>query len=83
MSGKGSKQREVDAAKFASNWDRIFADSREAMRAANLAEARETILNKPPMSEEIRARLDKAWADFDAAYPHELAPKPAQPPDSP
>ena len=74
MSGKGSRQRPTDPKVYGENHDRIF-DRRETMRQANLQEARDTILNTPPMSDEIRARLDKAWADFDAAYPHELAPK--------
>ena len=54
-------------------------DRREAMRQANLTEARDTILNKPPMSDAMRdtlAQLDKAWADFDAAYPQPLDLKP-------
>lgn len=50
-------------------------DRREAMRQANLENARAVILT--PVTPEHQARLDKAWADFDAAYPHpmDLQPK--------
>ena len=46
----------------------------QTLRDQHLAEARAVISNAPPMSAETRAKLDQAWADFDAAYPHELSP---------
>lgn len=79
MSGKGSRQRPT-ASTYGENYDRIFGthlyeDRREAMRDAHLTEAKHVILGAPPMSPEMREQLDKAWASFNAAYPHELSPK--------
>lgn len=41
----------------------------EALRGKHLDEAREAILSAPPMSPEMRERLDRVWAAYDAAYP--------------
>ena len=54
----------------------LYDDRREAMRQANLQEARDTILHAPAMSKEVQAKIDKLWADFDAAYPQPLDLKP-------
>lgn len=72
MSGKGSRQRPT-APTYGENYDRIF--TAKSLRDKHLNEAREVILSAPPMSPECRDKLDMAWATFDAAYPHELAPK--------
>jgi hypothetical protein len=47
----------------------LYEDRRQAMRQAHLTEAQSVILGAPPMSPEMRAKLDKAWKDYDAAYP--------------
>ena len=41
----------------------------QALRDQHLAEAKDAITNAPPMSDETRAKLNQAWATFDAAYP--------------
>ena len=51
------------------------APTTQALRDKHLAEAKAVIQSAPPMSAETRAKLNQAWAAFDAAYPHELAPK--------
>jgi hypothetical protein len=57
--------------KFCPPLTTLYDDRREAMRQANLEAARTTITNAPPMSADMRDKMDKAWADFDAAYPKE------------
>jgi hypothetical protein len=71
--GKGDTYRPVDPKVYGENYDRIF--TAKTLRDKHLNEAREVILSAPPMSPEMREALDKAWATYDAAYPHELSPK--------
>lgn len=47
----------------------------QTLRDKHLAEAKAVITNAPPMSADCRAKIGKAWQDYDAAYPHELSPK--------
>lgn len=74
--GKGDTPRPLSvtpdtyAANYARiRWTEVDEDRREAMRQANLRAARDIILNAPPMSTAMREAIDKAWRDFDAAYP--------------
>ena len=57
----------------------LYEDRREALRDKHLAEARDVIRHAPPMSPETRAKIDKTWADFDAAYPQPLDLPPKEP----
>ena len=41
----------------------------QALRDKHLEEATAVIESAPPMSAETRAKLNQAWAAFDAAYP--------------
>lgn len=78
MSGKGDTPRPLSVTPdtYAANYARIqWTEDATAIKLRNkhLDEAKAVIANAPPMSAEIRERLNKAWADFDAAYP-ETAP---------
>lgn len=46
----------------------------KALRDKHLDEAREAIDSAPPMSPECRAKLNRAWAVYDAAYPQPKTP---------
>lgn len=79
--GKGDTPRPLSVTPdtYAANFARIrWTEEPTAadLRDKHLDEARQVIVNAPPMSPECRARLDKAWADFDAAYPQPLDLKP-------
>ncbi len=78
MSGKGSRQRPT-APTYGENYDRIFAPTAKSLRDKHLNEAREVILNAPPMSAEMRERMDRIWAAFDAAYPQPMDLNPKEP----
>jgi hypothetical protein len=74
MSGKGDTPRPLSVTPdtYAANYARIqwTEDATAAnLRDKHLDEARAVITNAPPMSAEMRERLNKVWADFDAAYP--------------
>lgn len=46
-----------------------LADPAEALRQQHLEEARNVVLGAPPMLPQVRARIDAAWAAWDAAHP--------------
>lgn len=76
---KGSRQRPGDAQAYAENHDRIFAPTAKSLRDKHLNEARDVILNEPAMSDEMRERIDRIWAAFDAAYPQPMDLNPKEP----